>query len=41
MLEKVLEIVKQWEIGKYSNEEFRKVLNDYYVEFYGQPTTKN
>lgn len=36
MLEKVLEVTKQWEKGQYSNSEYRKILTDFYNEFYGK-----
>jgi len=36
MLEKVLEITRQWERGLYSNEEYKKILSDYSKEFYGK-----
>ena len=37
MLEKVMELVKQWQKGLYSDSEFLKVLNDYYKEYGTQP----
>jgi len=40
ILDRILKIEKQWELGKYSNEEFRNILKDYYREIYGH-TTKN
>jgi len=36
MLIKVLELVEQWEMGKYSNEEFAKVLKDIKNEIYAK-----
>ena len=36
MLNKVLELVKYWENGFYSDEEFKKILKDISKEFYGK-----
>ena len=35
MLEKILELVKNWEKGLCTTEEFKKILKSYHKEFYG------